>query len=555
MKKIKDIFKDNSNKISKIDWIIMIILMVLYGCLSFYRLGDLQTPESYYTFKKIGDHNLVQFGDTVNIAKIKYYSGNKTGGFRLLTSQEKKDHEDDISIFTTNVFSWGEFRINLTTNYIDFVSEEDNITLGEVVFYDKSGNIIKPIMDKNNPLLDEVNTVPLENSYLNNTYFDEIFYARSAYEYAHGLDAYEWTHPPLGKIIMAIPIRLFGFSPFNYRFMGNLAGIFMISLMYILAKKIFKNRKWALLAALLMMFDNFHFAHTRIALIDSFQIVFILVSIIFMKNYLDCKENASFNKISINLLLSGIFIGCAISTKWNAIYIGIGLAIIFFIDLLKSRKKKNNLFKLFILCVISFIVIPLAIYILSYLLFPNVDGYDGTLLGIINQTKRMLTFHSNTEMTHSYSSKWYTWPIMYRPISLYSSLSIDGMRSVIVDIGNPAIWWFGIPSIIYLFISVIKKRDYDYLLILILILSSYLPYIFVNRIMFMYHYFITLPFVFLAIVSLIKWITEKLKTNKVYYLYIIVVIISFIMFYPIVSGMNVKEEYITFTKWLSSWDY
>ena len=74
-------------------------------------------------------------------------------------------------------------------------------------------------------MIDERHTVPKQISHLNSTYFDEIYFARTAYEYANGLPAYEWVHPPLGKLLMAIPIKLGKMAPFYYRFMGNVAGI------------------------------------------------------------------------------------------------------------------------------------------------------------------------------------------------------------------------------------------------------------------------------------------------------------------------------------------
>lgn len=41
-------------------------------------------------------------------------------------------------------------------------------------------------------------------------YFDEIYHARTAGEYLAGRDAYEYTHPPLGKELMALSVKLFG---------------------------------------------------------------------------------------------------------------------------------------------------------------------------------------------------------------------------------------------------------------------------------------------------------------------------------------------------------
>ena len=71
--------------------------------------------------------------------------------------------------------------------------------------------------------------------------------------------------------------------------------------------------------------------------------------------------------------------------------------------------------------------------------------------------------------------------------------------------------------------------------------------------MFMYHYFITLPFVMLGIVSFIKWITEKTKSNKALYAYILLIIVMFMVFYPITSGMPVTRDYVDSLKWLPGW--
>ena len=85
------------------------------------------------------------------------------------------------------------------------------------------------------------------------------------------------------------------------------------------------------------------------------------------------------------------------------------------------------------------------------------------------------------------------------------------------------------------------------------ILCTFVPYIFIGRSMFMYHYFPTLPFLMLAIVAFIKWITEKIKSDSFYIFYMALVIIIFFVFYPVVSGMLTTTDYIDALKWLSSW--
>ena len=217
-------------------------------------------------------------------------------------------------------------------------------------------------------------------------------------------------------------------------------------------------------------------------------------------------------------------------------------------------KINRESWKIIVACVVFFVVIPMIIYLLCYLLFPNVYGYDqNSIGGIINQTKDMFDYHSKLTATHDFSSEWYTWPIMTKPVWYYVGYYGGNVKSTIVGIGNPAIWWFGILATLFVLVSSIFKRKKETLFILVFILCTYLPYVFIGRAMFMYHYFPTLPFVMLAIVAFMKWITEKLKNNSFYIFYIALVILLFLIFYPVASGMLTTSDYVDSLKWFSSW--
>ena len=60
-KKIK--MKDNTKKLSKPDWIIMGIMVLVYGIISFIRLGDTKVPNTYKTFEHAGDEIVVSMND------------------------------------------------------------------------------------------------------------------------------------------------------------------------------------------------------------------------------------------------------------------------------------------------------------------------------------------------------------------------------------------------------------------------------------------------------------------------------------------------------------
>ncbi|MDT2263872.1 hypothetical protein P7H12_10120 [Paenibacillus larvae] len=87
-------------------------------------------------------------------------------------------------------------------------------------------------------LFDEQKDAPYEPTYLNGTYFDEIYHARTAYEHLHQIEPYESTHPPLGKIFISAGIWLFGMNPLGWRIVGTLFGVGMIPLMYAFGKRL-----------------------------------------------------------------------------------------------------------------------------------------------------------------------------------------------------------------------------------------------------------------------------------------------------------------------------
>ena len=624
--KIKTFFQnlqDNTPKLDKKDWIIMGVLVLFYFIISFYHLGTLDSPKTYYKFQYEGDSIGVMIPTGIQeVSKLRYYTGPEVGSFSVLASNDGETYEEIATLNETYVFAWEDLVLENNFKYLKFVSHEEGSYLGEIQLYDQYGNklLTKATDDQSNVIVDEAETVPAKISYMNSSYFDEIYFARSAYEYAHGIDVMEWTHPPLGKLIMMIPILLFGMSTFSYRLMGTIAGLLMIPVIYILAKRIFKSRKWASLAGILMAFDTFHFAQTRMGTTDSFLVLFIMLSALFMYQYISLDEKATLKAKLKNLFLSGLFIGLSIATKWTGLYAGLALAIVFFVDLIyKDIKKKKNkekeilelnkilLISLFSICIIPiaiyyittllisaslavkltvgyfillvilgliyyivkvnreswkviaacfafFIIIPVIIYILCYVLFPNVYGYtDNSISGIINQIKNMYDYHSKLTATHDFSSSWYSWPVMTKPVWYYVGYYGGNVKSTIVGIGNPAIWWCGIIAFIYLLINCVCTRKKENLFILVFILCTYLPYALIGRVMFMYHFFPTLPFMMLAIVSLVKWITEKMKNNSFYIFYIALVILLFIIFYPVVSGMVTTSDYIDSLKWLSSW--
>ncbi|HEV3089005.1 MAG TPA: glycosyltransferase family 39 protein, partial [Candidatus Elarobacter sp.] len=107
-------------------------------------------------------------------------------------------------------------------------------------------------------------------------YFDEIYYARAGEEYIKHLNVsgwgpYEFTHPPLTKLLITLSMLMFGGlhgagnTGLGWRFMNVVVGALMVGLIYAFAKRLTGSTFFASLAAAMLALDGLHFAQSRIA--------------------------------------------------------------------------------------------------------------------------------------------------------------------------------------------------------------------------------------------------------------------------------------------------
>lgn len=548
MKNIKNFLNEENKKLNIKDFTTIAVIVVVYSLLSFYRLGSTASPNTFKDFQK--DSSIViELQKEDSIIKFKSFNGEKNAHYKVYISNDNKNYQYVTEVEGEGAFAWNEERLLTRGKYLKLTFTK-NSTLGELALY----NNYKEKININNitlnnkmikTLTDEAKVIPKQISYYNSTYFDEIYFARTAYEYSKDLQTYEWTHPPLGKLIQAIPICLTKkMTPFNYRLMGNISGIVMLLVMYLFGKVLFKKRKYAILTSILMTLDTFHFTQTRMGTVDSHLVLFIILALYFMYKFTEKSKTK-------DLFLSGLFFSLSISVKWTGFYGGLALAIIYFHHLLKNKQFN---FKSIIQGTTFFVLLPLIIYSSIYLLFPNNNlYYTNTPKAILKQQKEMYDYHSNLDSSHHFSSPWYTWPLVYKPIWYHNQVIDNNSRETITAIGNIVICWFGIISTIYLLLKFIIKKDKNSLYLLIMIFSLWLPYIFIGRIMFLYHYFSVLPFIMLSIVLMFKDITEKYRINFIIPIYLLLVLAFFITYYPVISGKAVSNNYIENLRLFSSW--
>ena len=546
MKKYRELLNDKVKKLNKYDIIIFILLVVFASIFSFYKLGNFKSPNTFYRFDS--ENIIIDLKKVTNINKIKVYNGELDTNYNLYFSNNNIDYELIRECESSGSFSWDMYDINYENVRYIKLEYITTASLGEIGIYTKD-NIIKDTYITNESkmikeLNDEQSIIPENRSYMNSAYFDEVYFARTAYEYVYNLKIYEWTHPPLGKIIQAIPIYITkNMSPFNYRFMGCLAGVLLIGIMYIFGTVLFKKRKYGLYAALLMMLDTFRYAHTRMGTIDSHLVLFVTLSILFMYIFIET------DKIRY-LFLSGIFFSLSICIKWTGVYSGIALAIIYFTYLIKNKKLNVDML---IRGTIYFVFIPLYIYISIFYVFNNNVYKTNSATNIIKVNKLMYDYHSKLSDTHNFSSKWYTWPASYKPVWYHQQDTEIHYEESISGVGNIIIWYASILGMIYCLINAIQKKDKKSYILIVCFLSLWIPYIFITRIMYLYHFFPAIPFFFLGSLNLFIYLEEQFKLKRIIPIYLLLSLIFFIIYYPVISGTEIEDKYADSLEIYKSW--
>ena len=403
--------------------------------------------------------------------------------------------------------------------------------------------------------------VSTEDDYYWSSYFDEIYHARTAYEQLKSYTIYETTHPPLGKILISIGIAVFGMNPFGWRCVGAACGVLMVFVMYLLAKELFDGEKTALFTAFVFAFDFMHYTQTRIATVDSYVVLFVMLMFLFMIRWAKLPLGEKSLSAYYNLFMSGLFMGCAVSVKWNGAYSALGLAVYFFVALWlkyadhKALGNKDGVKKSVTICLwccLFFVLIPAVVYFASFRPVLYTDGVARALAAFIRKQLHMFSYHSKLVAEHFFASDWYTWPVILKPI-WYSISRYGDMASSISAFGNPAVWLAMIPALIFMICRCVKTKDRGGIAVLCGYLGSFLPWMAITRLAFIYHYFPATVFGVLAIGYVIDKLLETSKGEKAVYVYLAAVLVLFVVFFPAISGLPAKASYLDSLELLDTW--
>ncbi|MDP3725638.1 MAG: phospholipid carrier-dependent glycosyltransferase [bacterium] len=394
------------------------------------------------------------------------------------------------------------------------------------------------------------------------------------------------------------------------RFLPALFGSLLAPLIYLLTLRLSRSIRAAQLAGLFIVFENALLVQSKFILIDSFLLFFGFAALYL---FLESKIFFSEGKWGLwSCIVAAFFAGLAVSVKWTAAPF-LGLILLFgcaamikkIVAVWKSKgimrftAKKEMMRAL--AGYIIFLIIPPVVYISLFAVHFNLLPYKGSgnaymdarfqqsqLDGFPMRDFSKNFYELNVEMfranqritaTHSYSSQWYTWPFMLRSVYYWNKDMTFGditLYERIYLLGNPFIWWSSTVTLIYFFMNgfwrsmvslffFLRRKQHNRsptqkqthitvsmsLLLAGAYLMNFLPFMFIGRVMFLYHYLTALIW---AIMITAVLVTSDSKPRTFFtILFVGGALAGFFIIFPVTYGTVLNAPWPTYIFWLKSW--
>jgi dolichyl-phosphate-mannose-protein mannosyltransferase len=321
--------------------------------------------------------------------------------------------------------------------------------------------------------------------------FDETYYVNDARSFlaTGGVEDSFAVHPPVGKWLIAVSIKLAGDTARGWRLAGALAGMGMVLLTYLLSLRLLRWRWQAAVAAFLLTVDGLFLVQARTSMLDIFLAMFVLLGAwLLVRDLQDLDRRSGETTLAKlrtrglgNRWLAGVAFGLAIATKWSGLLaLAATIILVVAFEILAHRRtaaRGIGARRLAWVVVGPLLLAPLATYVVSYGPWlgayefttegnedcpdaaedPSIScdvGVGGRLQGLWREHGDIYRFHRDLESTHSYRSEPYTWPVLGRPIAYYYETCKQapapdadpcevplGTAAEVLAIGNPALWW------------------------------------------------------------------------------------------------------------------
>jgi dolichyl-phosphate-mannose-protein mannosyltransferase len=463
-------------------------------------------------------------------------------------------------------------------------------------------------------------------SHPNGLVFDELYYVRGAfsllqygYEGNWGKDEGTFAqgdysrlspngdyvvHPMVGKLLIALGMKVAGVTPFGWRVAAAVAGTVTVLIVALLARSMLRSTLWGGFAGLLLAIDGEAIALSRTALLDGFLTLFIVLGLAmlwldrrWLRRRLDNPPDgwdvarAPFTGPRWWRLGALVVFGLAAGSKWSGLYFAAAFLVMSVAWEALDRRRagydhwlRDTTLRSALPGAFAAIVIIPVVYVATWANWFLTDGsynrdwaaknpeqriawMPEALQSLLHYHQQMLDFHANLTASHPYESHPNGWILQFRPTAFYwqdvdFACGAERCVSAIHALGNPVIWWGALAALCFAVWRLILKRDRMGLWMAVGVLAAWLPWVpFAHRTIFTFYSVAMAPFA----VMLVAWAAARIaqppelegryKYSGVVFVgwFLVAALLVAAFFLPLWTGAPIPYHYWHAHMWLRTW--
>jgi len=404
------------------------------------------------------------------------------------------------------------------------------------------------------------------------------------------------VHPPLGKWLIGVGELLVGITPTGWRVTVAVLGVLAVILLARIARRLTGSTVLGTLAGLLLAVDGLAIVMSRTALLDGILMVALLAAFGCLLCDRDWTRSrlaeqlgagAEPDRVAIGwrpwLWGAGALLGCALATKWSAVWFILVLAVMWLLweaGALRLLGVRAPFARALMTSggwgVAALGVVPGAVYLLSWSGWFLTDrGYGRAdavgpvevLMAWLTYQRQALTFHSGLTADHSYQAGAWLWPLLLRP----TAFAYDGAAvgcgtgecvTEVIALANPILWWLAIAAVVWQAWRWLADRDWRSGAVLSGVLAGWVPWLFFPaRTTFAFYTIVVLPFLILALVltagSLLGTPGDPPRRRQLGAGAVGVVVVACLIatwfFFPVWTSLPMPRDEWGWRMWLPSW--
>ncbi len=325
-----------------------------------------------------------------------------------------------------------------------------------------------------------------------------------------------------------------------------LGGFFMPLLGFWFAYRATRLLPLAIIFTLLIACDPLLWVLSRMAMIDIYVTGFVMAAYFFGYEHLQAETKRARTLLGIS---TGVFLGLAYASKWNAVPLITGLATLFWLargqqttNAQTNTRHLSSPFLLFFLAGLPMLVY-FACYVLAY-------AHGTSLIQVIQLQIRMLRFHVTFSNPHPLDSSWWLWPLGMKTDLLFHN-DEGGYGKWIYLCGAPWLWLPGLFCVGVTVVRAWRTRESFPTLIVVAFAFAWLPWMLSPRSSFLYYFSTGLPFLYMVVAYVIgnvrsgAWQVSARWREHILLLcdgYIVLAVLTFVWLYPTLTGYPLPSQ-------------